>query len=157
MTRAFIAALLLGSALASMSASALTAEQIVEREVVITNADGSETIKREQADQVVPGERIVYSLNYFNDLEETAENIVMVMPVPAELVYVEGSAENGTILATYSVDGGQTFASRQDLMVVLDDETKRAAQSEDITHVKWVVAAVDPGETGSLSFKGILK
>jgi uncharacterized repeat protein (TIGR01451 family) len=157
MKRAFVAALMLGSTLAGMSASALTAEQVVEREIVIINVDGTETITREKADQVVPGERIVYSINYFNDLDETAENIVMVMPIPVELVFVEGSAEASGVPATYSVDGGQTFADRQDLTVVLEDESNRAAISEDITHVKWVVATVDPGKRGSLSFTGILK
>lgn len=150
-------AILFGSSLLSVPVQAMTAQQSVEREIVVQNEDGTETVKRETADMVTPGEKIVYSLNYFNDQDKAAENIVLVMPVPAELALIEGSAELSNAGTTYSVDDGVSFANRQDLQITLQSGDLRPAQASDITHVRWVVPAVMPGASGTLSFKGLLK
>jgi uncharacterized repeat protein (TIGR01451 family) len=157
MKRALIAAILLGSTIMSTSALALTAEQTVEREIVVKNPDGSETITRAAADTVVPGESVVYSINYYNDQDKAAENVVLVMPVPDVLILVEGSADIEGAETTYSADGGQSFAQRQNVVVKLEDNTTRAADTADITHIKWIVASITPDQRGSLSFKGKLK
>ena len=157
MIRALIATILLGSAMIGTSALALTAEQTVEREVVVKNIDGTETLKREKADTVVPGEKIVYSINYYNDLDKAAENVVLVMPVPSELALIEGSADISGAETTYSADGGKSFAAREKVVVTLADNSTRIADASDITHVKWMVASITPDKRGSLSFKGKLK
>jgi len=157
MKRALIAALLAGTTLIGTSSWALTAEQTVEREIIVQNDDGTETVRREKADTVVPGESIVYSINYYNDLDRSAENVVLVMPIPAEISFTEGSADFEGAQTTFSADGGQTFSSREDVTVELDDESTRTADSGDITHVKWIVASITPDQRGSLSFKGKLK
>jgi len=113
MKRAILTAVLMSSALLGTSAMALTAQQTVEREVVVKNLDGTETVRREKADTVVPGENIVYSINYYNDLDKAAENVVLVMPVPAELTLIEGSADIVGAETTFSADGGKSFASRE--------------------------------------------
>lgn len=157
MKRAIIAALLAGTTLLGTSSWALTASQTVEREVVIKNNDGSETIKREKAETVVPGESIVYSINYYNDRDKAAENVVLVMPIPAELTFTEGSADVDGAETTFSADGGKTFAVRESVIVSLEDNSTRVADAADITHVKWIVASITPDQSGSLSFKGKLK
>ena len=157
MKRILVAALLVSTTLFGVTASALTAEQTVELEVVIKNADGSETVKREKADMVTPGDKVVYSLNYYNDLDEPAENIVLVMPVPGEVTLIEGTAELDGVTTNYSADGGKTFATRQDLLVKTADDETRPAKSSDITHIRWQVASIDVGERGSLVYKGRLK
>lgn len=157
MKRVLIAAVLLGSTIMGTSALALTAEQTVEREIVVKNLDGSETVRREVAESVIPGESVVYSINYYNDLDKAAENVVLVMPVPSELTLIEGSADIAGVETTYSADGGQSFAPRENVVVKLEDNTTRAADSGDITHIKWIVALITPDQSGSLSFKGKLK
>ena len=157
MKRAILTAVLMSSALLGTSAMALTAQQTVEREVVVKNLDGTETVTREKADTVVPGENIVYSINYYNDLDKAAENVVLVMPVPSELTLIEGSADISGAQTTFSADGGKTFASRDEVVVSLEDKSTRLAESKDITHVKWIVASITPDQRGSLSFKGKLK
>lgn len=142
----------------AMSAQALTASQIVEREVIVHNADGTQTVTREAADKVTPGDKVIYSLKYYNDDTAPAENIVLVMPVPAEILYLDGSADTQGANTSYSVDGGKTFASRNDLRVAEADGSKRAARAEDITHIRWLVAkAVAPETGGTLSFIGQLQ
>ncbi len=142
----------------SASALALTAEQTVEREVTVQNADGSQSVKREKADLVTPGDKVVYSLNYYNEKSEAAENIVLVMPIPTEVKYIDGSADAQSVITVYSVDGGKNFADRAVLQVSLEDGQSRTARAEDITHIRWTVSnAIAPGARGSLSFKGQLK
>jgi len=158
MYRKLFTTLMLGAATLSTSAIALTATQTVEREVIVRHADGSQTVRLERADTVTPGDKIVYSLNYFNDEAEAAENIVLVMPVPNEVQYLDGSAELDSVTTTYSVDAGQTFADRSVLNITLSDGTSRSANADDITHIRWAVTtAIAPETGGKLSFSGRLK
>lgn len=158
MVRRIVTGLLLGSALIGNTALALTATQMVEREVVVRHADGSETLKLESADMVTPGEKIVYSLRYQNDKTEAAQNIVLVMPVPTEIKYQEGSAEISGVRTAYSTDGGKSYMQRDALTVRLNDGATRTASAEDITHIRWHIGhAIAPGAQGVLSFKGQLK
>ncbi len=156
MLRKTIAAIFVASLMASGSANALTAKQVIEREVVVRNADGTETFKREKADLVVPGERVVYSINYYNDKAQAAEDIVLVMPVPKEVEYLERSAETPIATAEFSADGGNSFASR-DRLTVRGATGTRPATASDITHIRWTVASIAPGTSGELIYKGRLK
>jgi len=152
----FSVALLVASA--AFPAHALKAEQTVEREVVVLNADGSQTVTRIAADKVTPGDKVVYSLNYFNDEAAPAENIVLVMPIPAEVDFIDGSADFNNVSSGFSTDGGKTFANRNDLQAEQSDGTKIAARTSDITHIRWSIrSAVSPNTGGTLSFSGRLQ
>ena len=158
MYRKIICSLAFVAASTAAPALALTATQTIEREVVIQNSDGSQSVKRQAADKVTPGDKVVYSLNYFNDDAEPANNIVLVMPVPKEIKYLDGSADMETAETTYSVDAGKSFARRDDLVVKLEDGSTRSANANDITHIRWLVSAeVAPNTGGTLSFSGRLK
>ena len=158
MYRKIICSLAVIAASTAIPALALTASQTIEREVVVRNADGTEAVKRESADKVTPGDKVIYSLNYFNDEAEAASNIVLVMPVPAEIKYLDGSADMQAAQTTYSVDAGQSFANRDDLLIKLEDGSTRSANAKDITHIRWLVTSpVAPNSGGTLSFSGRLK
>jgi len=155
LTIAFIAATSLTT---SITASALTAKQSVEKEIVVQMPDGTQSITREPAELVVPGERVVYTLSYTNDDAAPATDLVLTMPVPSEIKYMDGSADVDGAKVVYSADGGQTFSLRTALRVVGDDGNSRTAISGDITHIRWTVAGpLAVGETGELSYKGVLK
>jgi len=137
---------------------ALTAQQTVQKEVVVKNADGSEQVRYEDASLVTPGERIVYTLNFNNDQVEPASNLVLTMPIPGEITYLEGTAENDQSVVTYSADGGQTFTTRDSVMVADGFGSQRAASTEELTHIRWNIAGpIAPGESGALVYKGLLK
>ena len=158
MFRALFAFTAFAAALTAVPANALEAEQRVLKEVVVQQADGTEKRSYVDADLVTPGTTVVYALIFRNDQPEPAEDIVLVMPVPAEVAYIEGSATNRLAMADFSSDGGSTFMSRNRLNVKDSDGTIRIAGPEDITHVRWSVAkAIMPGETGQLWFRGVLK
>jgi len=143
---------------AAAPVSALTAKQSVLKEVTTTDDDGQIVTTRVAADEVLPGQTVVYILAYTNDKAASADGIVLTMPVPGELDYVEGSAELPETELTFSADGGTTFAPR-DAVLTRDAEGKFVtAKAEDITHVRWkVLTSVAPGTSGELAYKAVLK
>jgi len=153
----FKTALVLTAAMAlSAPTMALTASQTVQKEVITVAEDGTETISYASADMVTPGERIAYTLNYMNDKAEPASNLVLTMPVPEVVVFVEGSARGTGTQMSYSVDGSN-FYPREALNVMVDG-TSRPASAEDISHIRWnIVGPIDSGAAGSLAFSGTLK
>lgn len=137
---------------------ALSASQTVEREVVVQMPDGTETVSREAADMVTPGERIVYTLSFTNDDAQPATDLVLTMPVPDEIRFMEGTASNDNMTPVYSADGGKSFTTRAQLKIRDSDGMLQTASSGDITHIRWTVPGpLAVGDTGSLSFKGILR
>lgn len=142
---------------ASAPVLALTAQQNVEREVVVQNPDGTETITREPAAEVAPGDRVIYSVSFMNDTAEPASDLVLTQPVPAEVLYVEGSADMPGTEVTVSVDGGETFGPRGAATIIRDGIPVRADAS-DITHIRWELTdALAPGETGLVAYKATLQ
>ena len=149
----FIAAL----ALATPS-YALTASQTVEKEIVVQLPDGTETLSREKADTVTPGERVVYTLSFTNDSTQPATDLILTMPVPKEVRYMEGSATDLNMVPVFSADGGTNFSTREQLQVLNNDGQFQAASSGDITHIRWTVPGpLAIGETDNLAFKGVLR
>lgn len=137
-------------------ATGLQASQTVHKLVETTNADGQTVVERVEADLVAPGDTVIYSLNYNNAGEAAAENVALTMPVPEEIRYVEGSAEYAGASVTFSIDGGQSFASRGELEVTLEGEPWTTL-ADDITHIRWTFAEpISPGETGAVGFRGVL-
>ena len=135
---ALIAVLLSGFAIAQ-EADQLEVQTIVQKEVVSTNDAGESETKLVEATTVVPGERVVYTTTVRNVGSEPAENVVITNPIASELTYENGSAFGAGMAIEFSVDGGTTWASPDELTVVGEDGTARAATEEDYTHVRWVM------------------
>jgi len=142
----------------TVPAIALSANQTVEKEVVVQMPDGTEIISREAAETVAPGERVVYTLNFTNDEAQPATDLILTMPVPKEVRFMEGSASAANMVPVYSADGGTSFATRELLRVRDNDGFLQSASSGDITHIRWTVPGpLAVGESGNLSFKGVLR
>lgn len=154
--RGFLAATALIAGFCPAVALAVEATQIVEREIAVTGADGKTTVKRAPADKVAPGETVVYTLRYENEQAKAADGVVLVMPVPPQISYVEGSV-SGAGGVSFSVDGGRTYMPRGRLSVV-EKGAERPARSDEITHIKWsLIDALAPSAKGEVSFKGVLR
>ncbi|MFN0023377.1 MAG: hypothetical protein ACKVS5_05695 [Parvularculaceae bacterium] len=153
----FILAALMPLALSSAHAS-MSAQQVVEKEVTTVSATGEQTVKRVAADKVTPGETVVYSIRYKNDGAAPAADIVLVMPVPGEVSYVEGSVAGGDEASVaFSADGGQTYVARGRLTIVEGGET-RPARGDEITHIKWTLTTPVPVKAdGEVSYKAVLR
>jgi len=140
------------------SASALTATQKVEKEVTIQQADGTVSTKLVSATEVTPGEKIVYTVSYTNDSPEAATDIVLAMPVPSDVRYLEGSADRSGAIVRYSADGGASFVERSALVLPALGGGTRAASSDDITHIQWrIPGPVLVGTSDEIAFKARLK
>lgn len=142
----------------AVPAYAMTASQTVEVERQVKQADGSVAVIVEAPNKVLPGDMLVYTVDFYNDKDEVTENFRLDMPVPEEITYLEGSADKAGATVLYSVDNGGTFQSRDNLAVNLVTGGSRTAIAADITHIRWTLSGnVNPGERGEIKFKGRLK
>lgn len=140
-------------------APALAANQValdnhvfVER--IKTDADGKQRILLEEPKIVVPGDRLVFVLNYRNASATPADRFVVTNPMPAAIRY----ADAGDTRPLVSVDGGASWGQIDQLRVALSDGTTRAAQPADVTHIRWAFQKPVPaGAAGKLMFRGIVK
>lgn len=146
-----LAALLPGQALAANQV-ALDNNVFVER--VSTDAQGKQRILLEEPKVVVPGDRLVFVLNYRNAGAQPADKFVITNPMPSAVRF----ADAGDTSPFVSVDGGKQWGLLADLSVPMADGTSRAAQPADVTHVRWAFQKPIPvGGTGKLMFRGVVK
>ena len=157
--RRFTILALTAAVLASgVSASALSATQKVEKEITVQQADGTNVTKRVSAAEVTPGEKIVYTVAYTNNSAQAATDIVLAMPVPADVRFLEGTADRDGAVVRYSTDGGDSFVERDALVLPAVGGGTRAANSDDITHIQWRIAGpVAVGTSDEILFKARLK
>jgi uncharacterized repeat protein (TIGR01451 family) len=91
----------------------------------------------------VPGEVLTYSVNYTSSGAADAHNVVLVDAIPADTVYVLGSAAGAGTVIEFSHDGGATFD---------------ASETAPITHLRWTLAApLAPGGSGVVTFQSTLQ
>lgn len=129
-------------ALASMPASAAPvvdseASVFVERAV-----GGVRTLT--PAERLSRGDRVVYVVNW--ERRAGAGSFTLTNPLPAAVNY-QASADGAEEV---SVDGGRSWGKLDALRV-----GTRRATPEDVSHVRWRIAA--PRRSGSLAFSGIVR
>ncbi|MEL6663610.1 MAG: hypothetical protein AAFR33_11475 [Pseudomonadota bacterium] len=157
MIRTSLAALFLASLAGTATAADLTAVQTVQKVVVSEDGTGTTVEQLVDAVAVAPGDTVVYSLSYENSGDADADGVKLTMPVPAEVVLLEGSEITRGTTVTYSADGGASYAARADLEVV-EGDTTRSALSDEITHIQWLFEdGIPAGEAGTVSFRGVLR
>lgn len=126
----------------------------VYQEVEVKAPDGKVTKKLVPAAKVVPGNEVVYEIEYSNTGTETASDVAITNPVPPELAFVDIVGMPAT---AFSVDGGQQFGQLAELEITNSDGTKRPAQASDVTTVRWVLPDLKPGAKGKVSFRARVK
>ena len=146
-----LAALLPGPALAANQV-ALDNHVFIER--VSTDTEGKQRILLEEPKVVVPGDRLVFVLNYRNAGAQPADKFVVTNPMPSAVRF----ADAGDTRPLVSVDGGKQWGLLADLSVPMEGGMRRAAQPADVTHLRWAFQKPIPvGGTGKLMFRGIVK
>src|SRR5690606_3081757 len=124
----------------------------VER--VKTDGAGRKRVLLEEPKAVVPGDRLVFVLNYRNASPRTADRFVITNPLPAAVRYA-AAADSGALV---SVDGGRAWGRLAELSVALPDGTRRPAQPADVTHIRWAIQKPVPaGASGKLIFRGVVR
>ena len=150
------------TALFALSANAyaqqpLDVQSIVQKQIVIETEDGATETQLVPANNVVPGDTVVYTISFENVGDGTADDVVITNEIAEEVEFVPGSASNGSMRIEFSADGGQTFGLANELTI--DDEgIQRPATTTDYTHVRWVMQTeLEVGGTGTASFAAVIE
>lgn len=102
------------------------------------------------APTVKPGDIVRYTVSGNNRTEQPIAGLVLTDDLPANTVYVMGSAASvGGATVTYSIDGGKTYTAKPTIQVTLPDgrvET-RPAPAERYTHVRWTFQNAVPAKS----------
>jgi uncharacterized repeat protein (TIGR01451 family) len=147
-----IAALVAPSLAQANEAVALDSRVFVER--LVRDADGRSRAVLEEPKLVVPGDRLVFILNYRNTGAAPATDFVVTNPMP-NAVSFQGTGDPGALV---SVDGGRSWGALPALKIRDSDGARRSARPEDVTHVRWAMKrAIPSGSAGKLSFRGIVR
>jgi uncharacterized repeat protein (TIGR01451 family) len=153
-----LAGLLLLSGIALAQQGTIKLEHKAEQWQSIIGEDGAEQVQLVEATNVVPGEKVLFTVTYANTGDQPAENVTITNPVPEHMVYVDDSAAGDNTSILFSADGGENFAAASDLRVSNDDGSQRPASASDYTHVRWVVQSdIAPGTSGAVQFAAVVK
>jgi len=138
-TRVYAAVLgLLATAIAAaqVPANPLAIRSVAEVESTSLDA-GRKTVKLVPADRVVPGDRVLYTLEVRNTGASAVDAPTVTHPVPEHMRYVADSAIGPGAEISYSVDGGRSFDSAANLKVSGTDGRMRPAVAADYTDIRW--------------------
>jgi len=143
---------------------------------------GEETLVA--SDTVHPGDVVQYAITATNTAQTNAEGLALVgpVPVPTKLlpawyqsiigflagkvdapvfcVLTQDDSDPQTILMSrnklpeFSLDGGKTYSSPP-VTYVVNGETKQATP-EMFTHIRWVIAALGPGDKVEISYRVVV-
>lgn len=102
---------------------------------------------------VVPGNRLLFTTRYRNAAATPVRNFVVTNPLPAGLAL----ASDADAALELSVDGGKTWGRLAALKVKAADGTSRAAQSGDVSHVRWTLPVIAPAQDGAVSFHAVVR
>ena len=138
-------------ALAQQDAVELTGG--VELEQIVEAEDGTTTTVRVAPETIVPGDRLIFSTDYANNGAETVTDFVVTNPLPSAVRLAPDADDNLVV----SVDGGQQWGTLDTLRVTGEDDNVRAASHEDVTHIRWTLAELGAGASGSLEFPAIIR
>ena len=141
----------------ALAAVALTTTvQKVER---VAAADGTVTTKLVDAEKVVPGDEMHYTITFRNDSDAPVDagSVVITNPIPQDTVYIDGSAFGSGTKITFSVDGTEHFAT-PDQLTVMRDGVEVPATGADYTAIRWTFGpALAPEAQSYVSFNVRLK
>lgn len=145
----------IASALAAPAAAnpvALSNDIFVER--VSIDTEGKRKVVLEAPKIVVPGDRLLFVLNYRNSGSKPAERFVVTNPLPSAVQLAEAGGDGAQV----SIDGGQSWGDLAALKVRDANGSERSARGEDVTHLRWAFnQPIAAGAGGKLMFRGIVK
>ncbi len=138
-----VAAALLPTAAFAQGAVTLSGEvKVVKMEM---STSGNQEVLVEPT-SVLPGDRLVFTTRFTNNTSATVDNFVISNPLPKAIILTE------TGNFDMSIDGGNTFAGLDMLMITEPDGTERPAELSDVTDIRWTIASIAPGGSGQVKY-----
>jgi uncharacterized repeat protein (TIGR01451 family) len=124
------------AALGQEAGNLLAVRAIAEVEARSTEG-GRVVVKLIPADRVVPGDRVIYTLEVRNTGAMALDTPTVTRAVPEHMRYVPDSAVGPGAEVSYSVDGGHRFDRPENLQVPGLEGGSRPAVAGDYTHIRW--------------------
>jgi uncharacterized repeat protein (TIGR01451 family) len=144
-------------AAAQGAADPLDVKAIAEVESRSTVA-GHEVVKLIPADRVVPGDRVIYTLEARNTGASALESPIIIHAVPDHMRYIADTAVGPGAEVSYSVDGGRSFAHAEELKVLGADGRPRPAVAADYTHIRWQLKnSLNANSVAFVRFRALVK
>lgn len=134
--------------------------EITAEKVVFVEKNGKQVESLVAAQDVLPGDVLVYTLSYVNKGNKDALNIELVDPIPESTVFIADSAFGPGASVLFSIDQGKTFKKPSLLSYEVDvagKKVKRSASPEEYTHIRWIVEKVAPNKSGVAGFRARVK
>lgn len=148
-----IASTLAAPAFAAAGPLVVTSKVLVERRTAAP--DGTTRVALAKPTRVVPGDRVVFVLDYRNTGRQPIADIVLANPLPPAIAYRAPRA--GSPAPELSVDG-RTFGPLASLMVPMPGGGARPARTDDVVAVRWRLSTpLAAGGQGELAFQAALK
>lgn len=136
---------------AAQSTIKITSE--VHELIEVKDEQGKTQLKVIAADEITPGDRILFTTSFKNNGDEASDNVVITNPIPKYVRYLANSAKGEHCIITFSIDG-RVWNDAKSLRVRLKDGKFRAATAADYTHIRWKYdRALQPSEKQSISFE----
>jgi uncharacterized repeat protein (TIGR01451 family) len=157
MQRAVLPLLLAAFAAAQEPVLPLEVRAVAEIESKSTEA-GREVVKLIPADRVVPGDRVIYTLEVRNTGAAALDAPIVIHPIPEHMRYVADTAIGPAAEVRYSVDGGRSFDRAENLRVPGTDGLPRLAVAADYTHIRWQLRnSLKANSTAFVRFRAVVK
>ena len=119
---------------------------------------GREIVKLTPADRLVPGDRVLYTLEVRNMSAVPLDSPSVSHRIPEHMQYVEDSAVGPGAAVSYSVDGGGRFARPENLTVPLPGGRVRPAVAADYTNIRWRLKnSLKPNSVAFVRFRALVK
>lgn len=119
---------------------------------------GEAAVKLVPADRVVPGDRVIYTLEVRNAGAAVVEAPSVSYPIPEHMRYIADTAVGPGAEVSYSVDGGHSFDHAENLTVRGVDGRPRPAIAADYTDIRWQLKnALKANSVAFVRFRTLVK
>ncbi|MDJ0643202.1 MAG: hypothetical protein QNJ15_10315 [Erythrobacter sp.] len=119
----------------------------------VTDETGTERTELVEPTKIVPGDRLIFGTDYSNNGTEEVTDFVVTNPLPSA-VRLAPDADPDLVV---SVDGAQSWGTLAQLKVTDETGATRTATHADVTHVRWTLPSIAPGESGRLEYPAIIR
>jgi len=129
--------------------------------LVTLEENGQEVTRWVEAQAVLPGETLKYTVRYVNQGDQPATQVRIENPIPELSSYVADSAVGDGTVIVFSADKGVEYSPPDQVTYEValfgGGKDRRLAGPERFTHIRWLIERVPPGSSGEVSFQVLVE
>jgi uncharacterized repeat protein (TIGR01451 family) len=139
-------------------AAAQASERPLEIKLIAEVESASPSGKLVSADRVVPGDRVICTLEVRNTAPTAVDAPSVTYPIPEHMRYIADSAVGPGAAVSYSIDGGRSFERAENLKVRTSEGRLRPAGAADYTDIRWQMKnTLKPNSVAFVRFRALVK